>query len=85
MQNEVEITEICQPIELENSSTKSFDAGSEEGLAPTKRWTPPRTADQKKETYYREVIERVTSPTNMFETTVETSNDGPKLSGYFGR
>ena len=74
VQNEIEITEISSPIELDNASAKS-DAGSEEGLAPSKRWSPPRTPNQK-EMFYKGVIERI-SPTPMkFESGVETPREG---------
>lgn len=70
VQNEIEITEISQPMELDDRSVKS-DAGSEAGLAPSKRWSPPRSKHQK-EIFHREVIERISPSPMKFESSVET-------------
>lgn len=84
VKNEIEITEIAQPMELHESSSAKSDAGSEEGLAPTKRWTPPLRADQK-ETFYREVIERVSPSPMKFQSSVETPSEGGQVTRYLSR
>lgn len=83
IQNEFEITEISQPMELDNMSAKS-DAGSEEGLAPTGRRDLPRTLDQK-ETFYKEVIERISPGPTNFQSFVETPGDAGPTKRSLGR
>lgn len=83
VQNEIEITEITEPMELDIASAKS-DAGSEEGLAPSKRWSPPRTLDAK-EMFYREVIERISPSPMTFESSIETSGDGGRTKRIISR
>jgi len=82
VQNEIEITEIAQPMELENSSAKS-DAGSEEGLAPTQQrqpWSPRSTRNiDQKDMFYREVIERVNPNTRGMDSSIEA---GPRDIRY---
>lgn len=83
VQNEIEVTEISQPMELENASAKS-DAGSEEGLAPSRRWSPPRHRDQK-ELFHREVIERISPSPMTFESTVEAGKSGERITRIISR
>lgn len=86
VQNEIEITEISHAVELDNASLKS-DAGSEEGLAPTRtrRWSPPSRMKDQKDTFNKEVIERINPMRNTFESSVETQGDGGKIKRIISR